>query len=152
MADDVGEAQPRDAAPQCGRVCCEWIAKIESRLRDGVDGAGSDRGARGHGVSAGEIRQHDDRRGCRRHNLLDGIEARHPGKLDVHRHEIGLQPRQLGHRLLCVREDADDVDRAVVLEHSAQGRYIRSRVVTENDSSAVRFHARNVGLTGRNFV
>ena len=69
------------------------------------------------------------------HDLLDRLEPGHPRELEIHRHEVWTEPRKSRDRLLRGREDADDLDLAVVLEGAAQRLRVRARVLADEDLS-----------------
>jgi len=79
--------------------------------------------------------KHQNRQRPVAHDLLDGSlppDARH---LEIHRHEVGVDPLELRQELVRGREDPDDLDAGVVLEELLQRRRVRPGVVADDDAA-----------------
>src|SRR6266540_6038915 len=75
----------------------------------------------------------------RSHDPLDRLQARDARKLEVHRHEVRVEPRDRLDRVFCPLEDAHHLDLAAVLERAAQPLRIRPRVLADKDAGAAVF-------------
>jgi hypothetical protein len=84
---------------------------LARRLGDEVDRAGGERVERLARALGGMRREHHDRRRLGRHDVANGLRAVHPRHVEVHRHDVGRQPLDLGERGRAVLGLADDVER-----------------------------------------
>jgi hypothetical protein len=94
---------------------------------------------RRHGiVRVGQIREHQDRRGPRRHDLFDGGQTVHHRHLQVQGDDIGLELERQLQRLTPVGRLAADAQSGLGLQQGADERPRRAAVVDHQDAD--RFH------------
>ena len=134
MADDPDAAQDLHATAQRGRVGACRVAEVDRLLVHRVQRTGGERGG-GVGRARPHVRREHRGSGSGRcHDLLHCLEPGHPGKLEIHRHEVRSQSTQGRDRLLGRGEDADDLDLITLLEHAPEPLRVRGRVVADEDA------------------
>src|SRR5262249_38057939 len=127
-------AEDLDPAAERRRLRSSGIAEIEPVLVYGVERAGRQRGRGAVRARPDVCRENEDGDGTRTHDLLHRLEAGHPGKLDVHRHQVRAQLRDRVDGPFGRPEHAYDLDVSVVLERAAKRFRVGAGVLADEDS------------------
>jgi hypothetical protein len=100
MPDHPGLSEHLDPVPERSARRARRIAQVEIFLGEHVERPGGERCRRLVAGMADVGGQHQNRHRPGAHDLTDRLDPVHAGQLDIHGHQVRLNARQCGDRLL----------------------------------------------------